>query len=204
MPTIAQKPTKASSRRSRAERSASLPRLTVTRPDQFHALADATRWRILGRLLEGPASVQELAVALRRAKGTIGHHVRVLERAGLVRIAETRQVRGVIEKRYVRTAGKFDLGEATPDTAPQRGRGTMLPVRVAITEARPPRGRGDPSSSFAVRARMPAARARRFARLMDDLAREFVDGAPGTGETFGLIGGVYVPDWSAKRGEDEE
>ena len=59
--------------------------LDITRADQLHALGSPPRWKILGRLLESPASVQELARALGVAKGTIGHHVRVLERAGLIR-----------------------------------------------------------------------------------------------------------------------
>lgn len=205
MPTDKQEPTIRRRGGSPARRSRGLPDLTVTRPDQLHALGDATRWRILGRLLDGPASVQELARSLRRAKGTIGHHVGVLERAGLVRVAETRQVRGVVEKRYLRTAGKFHLEEGeSGDGAPHPSE-AMLPVRHALSEARPAEGPSDPSTSFAVRARMPAARARRFARLMEEVAREFVEGAPGSGETFGLVGAVYVPDWAQPdRDEDAE
>ena len=74
--------------------------LTIRGREQLHAIGDPTRWRILGRLLESPASIQELAQALGTAKGTIGHHVRVLENAGLIRLAETRRVRGVTEKRH--------------------------------------------------------------------------------------------------------
>jgi hypothetical protein len=50
--------------------------------------------------------------------------------------------------------------------------------------------------SVVVRARMPLARAQRFARLLNDLVREFADGAPGKGDTFGLVAGLYVPDWA--------
>jgi hypothetical protein len=39
-------------------------------------------------------------------------------------------------------------------------------------------------------------RVRRFARLLNDLVQEFVDGAPGKGETLGLVAGLYVPDWA--------
>ena len=51
--------------------------------------------------------------------------------------------------------------------------------------------------SFVVRARMPVARARRFVKLVEALAEEFADGAPGEGETFGFAGAVYVPDWAS-------
>ena len=51
--------------------------------------------------------------------------------------------------------------------------------------------------SIVVRARMPADRARRFGAMILALADEFSDGAPETGETFGFVGGIYVPDWSS-------
>ena len=173
--------------------------MTVSRPDQLQALGDATRWRILGYLLEGPASNQELAQALGRAKGTVGHHVRVLERAGLIRLAETRRVRGVTEKRYVRTARHFVLPAQMDDLPPGVDQAVLahLPLRTALAEARADGGGAEASMSIVVRARMPAERAQRFARLIGELAAEFTDGAPGEGETFGFVAGIYVPDWAA-------
>lgn len=183
-----------------------MDQLTISRPDQLQALGDPTRWRILGRLLDGPASIQELSRALRTPKGTIGHHVRVLDAAGLIRIAETERVRGVVEKRYARVARQFRLAEG------ERGRQLadaadvevgLLPLRQALGEARGSTGDdGDPTAAVVVRARMPAERAHRFARLVEAIAAEFADGAPGNGETFGLVAAVYVPDWAhAPRGE---
>ncbi len=194
-------------RRSQTKRVAATPSddgaLTVSRPEQLQALGDATRWRILGYLLEGPASVQELARALGRAKGTIGHHVRVLERSGLIRVAETRRVRGVVEKRYVRVARHFVLpaqtGELPPGVDPLIL--AHLPLRTALAEASADNRTDSPTMSVVVRARMPAARANRFGRMLEALAAEFSDGAPGEGETFGLVAGVYVPDWASSAEE---
>ncbi len=171
---------------------------TIDRPDQLHALGDPTRWRILGRLLDGPASIQELARSLGAAKGTIGHHVRVLADAGLIRIAERHRIRGVVEKRYVRVAGQFRLPESESELAGEHPELGTLPLRQAIGEARPSAGGDDPSMSIVVRARMPAARAKRFAEMVNALAAEFADGAPGKGEAFGFVGAVYVPDWAGK------
>jgi DNA-binding transcriptional ArsR family regulator len=167
--------------------------LTIRGREQLHAIGDPTRWRILGRLQVGPASIQELAQALVAPKGTIGHHVKVLEGAGLIRLAETKRVRGVTEKRYLRVARQFVLPDEE-DAADSEV--TNLPIRAALAEARPSRNKSDPSMSFVVRARMPAARAKRFAQLIEQLADEFVDGAPGRGETFGFVGAIYVPDWA--------
>jgi len=175
--------------------------LTISRPDQLHALGDATRWRVLGVLLEGPASVQELARALGAAKGTMAHHVRVLHAAGMVRIAETQRVRGVVEKHYARVARQFRLQEGDRERiGPAAGKlsASHMPLRQALAEARPGQGSetDDPSMSIVVRARMPAERARRFANLVEALAGEFADGAPDEGETFGFVAAVYVPDWA--------
>ena len=170
--------------------------LTIRGREQLHAIGDPMRWRILGRLLDGPASIQELAVALGTAKGTIGHHVRVLESSGLIRLAETKRVRGVVEKRYLRVARQFRLPDVEDEGVdPQTA---TLPIRSALAEARPSQGKSDPSMSLVVRARMPVARARRFAELINQIAAEFADGAPGTGETFGFVGAIYVPDWGGK------
>jgi DNA-binding transcriptional ArsR family regulator len=170
--------------------------LTISRADQLQALGDQTRWRILGRLIEGPASIQELARALGAAKGTIGHHVRVLDRAGLIRVAERHRVRGVVEKRYVRTARQFRLPERETALGAEHPEVGLLPLRQAIAEARAAGGPDDPSMSLVMRARMPVERARRFAQMLEVLAAEFASGAPESGETFAIVAGIYVPDWA--------
>jgi DNA-binding transcriptional ArsR family regulator len=56
----------------------------------FGALADPTRRAILARLRKGPATVSALAEPFAMSLNGVSKHVRVLERAGLVR----RTVRG--------------------------------------------------------------------------------------------------------------
>ncbi len=51
----------------------------------FGALADSTRRAILARLATGDATVGELARPFRVSRPAISKHLRVLERAGLVR-----------------------------------------------------------------------------------------------------------------------
>lgn len=51
----------------------------------FRALGDRTRRRLLARLADGPARVTELAQPFDISLPAIGKHLRVLERAGLVR-----------------------------------------------------------------------------------------------------------------------
>ena len=50
----------------------------------FSALADPTRRAILSRLVEGQASVNELAAPFEMSQPAISRHLKVLERAGLI------------------------------------------------------------------------------------------------------------------------
>jgi DNA-binding transcriptional ArsR family regulator len=51
----------------------------------FSALGDPTRRRILTRLASGPASITELAAPFTMTLPAVSKHLRVLERAGLMR-----------------------------------------------------------------------------------------------------------------------
>lgn len=61
--------------------------------DVFSALADPTRRAILARLAEGEASVSELAEPFSMSQPAISKHLRVLEKAGLVRAGQDAQRR---------------------------------------------------------------------------------------------------------------
>ena len=60
-----------------------------------------------GLLREQARSITELADELDVPKGTVRHHVKVLEDAGLVRVVRTRRVRAVTERFCGRTARLF-------------------------------------------------------------------------------------------------
>jgi DNA-binding transcriptional ArsR family regulator len=176
--------------------------LTLDTPEQFHALGDPTRWAILGVLTDGPASIQELSRRLGIAKGTIGHHVKVLETAALVHVAETERVRGVTEKRYARAAHKFSFGTSGRELAQKAGDSQpliTLPLRQAVAEAAPGDDLGeeeDATSSFIFRSRMTPGRARRFVRMLEAIGEEFAAAPEPHGETFGIVAAVYRPAWS--------
>jgi predicted ArsR family transcriptional regulator len=63
-------------------------------------------------LRERAMSTTELAEAVGLAKGTVAHHVKVLESSGLVRVVRTRRVRALTERLYGRTARLFVLKSA--------------------------------------------------------------------------------------------
>ncbi|WP_405913620.1 winged helix-turn-helix domain-containing protein [Streptomyces sp. NBC_00963] len=80
-------------------------------PEQFAALAHPLRQRLLFALGHRPATTSRLAAQLDAKKGNVAHHLKVLREAGLVHIAETRQVRGGTEQYYQRTARHMVVAE---------------------------------------------------------------------------------------------
>ncbi|MFJ8007319.1 ArsR/SmtB family transcription factor [Streptomyces fagopyri] len=78
--------------------------LAIVAPEQFAALANPLRQRLLFALGHQPATIRQLAAQLEAKKGNVAHHLKVLREAGLVHVAETRQVRGGTEQYYQRTA----------------------------------------------------------------------------------------------------
>ena len=81
--------------------------LEATDPGQLQALAHPLRNRIIFALGAEGSTVSQLAKALATNKGNVAHHLAVLERAGLVRRGERRQVRGGTEQYFVRVARRL-------------------------------------------------------------------------------------------------
>ena len=83
--------------------------LVVEQLEQLRALGDPLRSRVVTLLRERAWSTTELAEELGAPKGTVAHHLKVLEAAGLIRVVRTRKVRALTEKYYGRTARLFLL-----------------------------------------------------------------------------------------------
>ena len=110
--------------------------LVVEEPERLRALGDTTRGRIIALLNQRAASTTELAEVLRIPKGTAGHHLKVLERVGLVRVVRTRKVRALTESYYGRVARLFVLRTADTNDEDLRGGAlTAMMLRQAADEA---------------------------------------------------------------------
>ena len=82
-----------------------MPVRAIDDVDVLKALADPTRLAILGALMKSlqnlpVMSVKELAAELGEPQTKLYRHVRQLEAAGLIRVASTRMVSGILEQRY--------------------------------------------------------------------------------------------------------
>ncbi len=88
---------------------------TVDDVDALKAMADPTRMAILAALMKTPhdlpvMSVKELAAELGEPQTKLYRHVRQLEAAGLIRVASSRMVSGILEQRYQASQQDLRLG----------------------------------------------------------------------------------------------
>jgi DNA-binding transcriptional ArsR family regulator len=169
-------------------------RLALTEPSQVKAIAHPLRTAILGLLHERAASVSELAVALRRPKSTVAHHVGVLLEARLLQVVGTRRVRAIEERFYGRTARMFYVGvESSP--------GDRMPLdfndfEVAARESAAAFASGK-LWAFIRHGRISETQAAEFWERMATLVSEF-EQLPRSGETvYGFAVGVYPADHPA-------
>lgn len=79
----------------------------IDKPEQLKALADPLRQRLLSAFCCNPATTRQVADQLEEKATRLYHHVDLLENAGLIRLVETKQNRGTIEKYYLATAQNF-------------------------------------------------------------------------------------------------
>ncbi len=111
--------------------------LVITDPDQLKALGDALRLQILevmGRRIRHGWSVKELADAIGTSQTRLYHHVNLLEQRGLLRVAETQVVSGIVERRYQPSARGFRLDRSlVSGTEGGTAIGRLLDVAVAET-----------------------------------------------------------------------
>jgi predicted ArsR family transcriptional regulator len=92
-------------------------RRIVTTNQEIKAMFDPFRSTLLQLLLERAASIQELAIAMQRPKGSVAYHVRLLTAAGMLKVVRTRTIRGQQERFYGRTARLFSVGQIAPEQA---------------------------------------------------------------------------------------
>ena len=159
--------------------------LVLTEPALIRVLADDTRAALCSLLRDRSYSIQQLSKELAIPKGTIGHHMKVMEEAGLVHVVRTRQVRAITEKFYGRTAWVFIVhAERVED---DRGFAAAGLRRAAAEMEQAPQ-----THAFGiVRARLSAADRTRFDRRIRKLQEDFAAAEREDGEPSVLAVGMY-------------
>lgn len=177
-------------------------RLTVNTVQQLKALGDTTRSRILGIIQLQPTTAKQIADKLGIAPGTIGHHLQVLEAAGLAHIVARRLVHGIIAKYYTRTARIFVYdfpSEVSDDLSVTLDMHTKVRDELVATlteDANNKREAAFPEehcSTAFPHARLSTTRAeeysKRIAAIIDDLIQEPPDP---DGQVYGFYSAMFV------------
>jgi DNA-binding transcriptional ArsR family regulator len=159
----------------------------------MRALAHPLRLRMMELFAEAPRTTRQVADLLGQPPTRLYHHVAALERAGLLRLKETRKNRGTVEKWYEsisRTLGGPLRGSAKrggPDEADRKAIAlTVLEQsRQEVVKAMGRRG-GDPPLlarlvMSAPPAMMPEIRARLFEFLKEVQSEYACDTSSGAG-----------------------
>jgi DNA-binding transcriptional ArsR family regulator len=111
----------------------------------FHALADATRRRLLAQLALGPAKVTDLARPFRMSLPAVSKHLRILEGAGLV----SRTIEGRVHHLRL-TGGPLEAAETWLDPFRSFWDQSLRDLRKDL-EVHPPRRAGRNSRRAAFR-----------------------------------------------------
>jgi len=142
----------------------------------------------LGLLHDRAASTQQIANQLGILTGSVSYHLKVLTRAGLVKLVNTRKVRGVTERFYGRTARGFDFTSAA---APVGARGFELRVVADDMEYATPR-----AADLVVvrRVRLSDDAVSALARELDALLDAVIDRADPSEPIRAVAVALYTPE----------
>jgi DNA-binding transcriptional ArsR family regulator len=159
---------------------------------QQRAYFHPVRLRILNFLVHERLTVSLVARRLRVHPANITHHFRILQRAGLIRLAEKRDTGRVVEKYYEAVAQLFDVRPAE-GTVRHVGREVLSLLRndLAGNAERLAADDSDRLVGFLVQARIGTGRYADFARRLAALAQEFDALADDGGTSYALTLGLY-------------
>jgi DNA-binding transcriptional ArsR family regulator len=168
--------------------------LVINTVQQFKAISDPIRSRILGIIQNQPATAKQIADRLGASPGAIGHHLHVLEAAGLAHIVARRLVRGIVANYYTRTARIFtyDLPrEVTGDTSINLD--IMAKAYEELAEAEANKEEDVHQCAGFPHIRLSSERARyyseRLQALVDDILRETPDP---NGKVYGILVSMFM------------
>jgi DNA-binding transcriptional ArsR family regulator len=101
---------------------------------ELRALAHPLRLRVLERFAEQPRTTKQVALLLGEPPTRLYHHVAALERAGLLRLTETRKNRGTVEKWYEAVVRSFGDGPPSESGRPRKRSAARRALAAAVLE----------------------------------------------------------------------
>ena len=153
--------------------------LVVTRPETLKLISDPLRLRLLELLRDQARTVKELATALDAPVTKLYYHVNLLLEHGLIRVADTRLVSGITEKRYRVVAARLSVDRALLGPADGGADGLDAWLAVVLDEAKAEIRKSVRSGLVEVARKEPGqgglVLGRDWLRLTPERAQEFCD-----------------------------
>ncbi len=150
-------------------------RLVINTVQQFKAVNDPIRSRILGIIQNRPATAKQIADQLGATPGAIGHHLHVLEAAGLAQVVARRIIRGIIANYYTRTARIFEF-KFPPEVRGERSTTLdfVTELRDELSETLAEKGEDGIYDTSFPHVRLSPERLEVYRKRLDDLIDEFI------------------------------
>src|SRR4026208_51386 len=95
--------------------------LTIDNLETLRLLTDPLRMRVMSALADrtdAPSTVKQLAAQLEARPPRLYYHVNLLEEHGLIKVASSRVVSGIIEKSYIPAARSINVDPELPRASP--------------------------------------------------------------------------------------
>ena len=104
--------------------------------DTLKVIADPLRTQIVEMLLHAPMNVKQVAERLGLAPSKLYYHFGLLEKIGLVLVADTRQIANIVEKTYKVAAANIEVDPALFNFNTQAGQESLHTALVATLRRR--------------------------------------------------------------------
>ena len=181
--------------------------MVITDVEQLKVIGEPLRLQLIEVMAIDPVrgwTAKELAEHLGTKQTKLYHHLALLEEHGFIRVAETRVVSGILEKRYQATAHGYHVDRAlltgagaesavssAIDAMFDKARSEILAgLRAGALNFDPDDPKRKRMGVWATHARLSPASVRRVMRLVEKLAEIDADADP-EGDEYGLLVGFY-------------
>lgn len=172
---------------------------TLTTEAEIAAYMNRSRMAILDALRDGPATGSQIAAKIGVHPANLTRHLRILEDAGLITLAEKRDTGRNLEKYYAAAAWSFDVApDASRLTAPHKLALAFARSEFSAALARLPDGTDVFAKTFVIAARLDPARLQAFSGELTRLAKEFEATDASDGEAFHLVMALFPGDRDAE------